>query len=389
MYRAIHAPSHRFVAVKNIKIFEKEKRSQMLNELKALIDSPTVPGLVAFLGAFYIPEIGEISLVLEYMNGGSLADILQRGCPMPENVLARLLMDVLRGLRYLHEERRMVHRDIKPANILLDLNGGAKVSDFGISKYVDNTLAVCATFVGTVTYMSPERVDSQPYAFAADIWSLGLAILECATGHFPYTGFHGPVELMIMVTGDPPPLPEPGVLSPPLHDFLAQCLRKDPAQRPTAAQLLEHPFLRAACSREDASQYIHRFSYADKRLQEQAMSFIAHMYTVLEKSIDRIGAMYDPDAVLTLGSTAVRGQDRIGRALKKQFKSICGNDKAICSVLCVDCQPVGATGFLAVVQVSLSPEYAPSVVFKFQDTVVIKNVDAQMRLVNHIQQQLS
>jgi serine/threonine protein kinase len=109
------------------------------------------------------------------------------------------LADSHQGLVFLHGERHLVHRDIKPANLLINLNGEPKITDFGISAGLDNSIAMCATFVGTVTYMSPERINNQCYSYPADIWSLGLSLLECGTGEFPYNASKGPVNLMLQV----------------------------------------------------------------------------------------------------------------------------------------------------------------------------------------------
>ncbi|KAH6795207.1 mitogen-activated protein kinase kinase 3 [Perilla frutescens var. hirtella] len=101
--------------------------------------------------------------------------------------------DILRILRHL------VYRDIKPANLLVNLKGETKIKDFGISAALEDSMAMCATFVGTVTYMSPERIRNENYSYPADIWSLGLALVECATGEFLYSANEGPVNLMLQV----------------------------------------------------------------------------------------------------------------------------------------------------------------------------------------------
>ncbi|RZR73166.1 hypothetical protein BHM03_00020982 [Ensete ventricosum] len=173
----------------------KEKRQQLLNEIRTLCEASCYPGLVEFHGAFYIPESGQISIALEYVDGGSLADILKLQKLIPEAVLSC----IVQGLNYLHGVRRLVHRDLKPANLLINLKGETKITDFGVSAGLDNSVAMCATFVGTVTYMSPERIRNESYSFAADIWSLGLTILECGTGKFPYTANEGPANLMLQV----------------------------------------------------------------------------------------------------------------------------------------------------------------------------------------------
>ncbi|CAI7903832.1 unnamed protein product [Closterium sp. NIES-53] len=231
--KAIHIPTHRLLALKKVNVFEKDKRHQLLNEIRTLCEAPAAPGLVEFYGAFYQPDSGQINIALEYMDGGSLADVVQVTKTIPEDVLSAITRRVLQGMQFLHTDRRMVHRDIKPANLLLNLNGVPKITDFGISTGLDHSLAMCATFVGTVTYMSPERIANQNYSFPADIWSLGLALLECGTGTFPYTADKGPINLMLQVMEDPAPTLPPGY-SAEFQSFVNDSLEKDPFQRPTA-----------------------------------------------------------------------------------------------------------------------------------------------------------
>jgi serine/threonine protein kinase len=171
----------------------------MLNDVKALCDAKAVPGLISFCGAYHNPDSGQISIVLEYMDGGSIADVVARVGHIPENVLSRLTARILTGLTYLHKHKHMVHRDIKPANILINLEGEPKITDFGISAFINSTMGQCNTFLGTVTYMSPERINNERYSFSADIWSLGLVLVECATGKYPYDNSGGPLQLMLQV----------------------------------------------------------------------------------------------------------------------------------------------------------------------------------------------
>ncbi|ONI19672.1 hypothetical protein PRUPE_3G290900 [Prunus persica] len=201
--RAIHIPTHRILALKKINIFEKEKRQQLLTEIRTLCEAPCYQGLVEFHGAFYTPDSGQISIALEYMDGGSLADILRLRKRIPEPLLSSMFQKLLHGLSYLHGVRHLVHRDIKPANLLVNLKGEPKITDFGISAGLENSMAMCATFVGTVTYMSPERIRNENYSYPADIWSLGLALFECGTGEFPYTANEGPVNLMLQLLSHP------------------------------------------------------------------------------------------------------------------------------------------------------------------------------------------
>tara|TARA_B110001452_G_scaffold261588_1_gene260551 strand:- start:107 stop:1345 length:1239 start_codon:yes stop_codon:yes gene_type:complete len=176
--RAVHAPTMTPLAVKILNVFDKGKRDQLLRELRTLYTSQNFPWLVAFHDCLY--DEGAMYIVLEYMDGGSLADVLQAAqltgsSALSEAVMARLAARVLGGLNYLHRERHQVHRDVKPGNILLNTRGEVKISDFGLSAELDSTKEMCATFIGTHAYMSPERLSGKPYSFASDVWSLGIA----------------------------------------------------------------------------------------------------------------------------------------------------------------------------------------------------------------------
>ncbi|RAL41280.1 hypothetical protein DM860_010074 [Cuscuta australis] len=133
--------------------------------------------------------------------GSGASSVVQRAIHIPTHrIIALKKINIFeKGLNYLHGVRHLVHRDIKPANLLVNLKGEPKITDFGISAGLENSMAMCATFVGTVTYMSPERIRNENYSYPADIWSLGLALFECGTGEFPYTANEGPVNLMLQV----------------------------------------------------------------------------------------------------------------------------------------------------------------------------------------------
>jgi len=157
-------------------------------------------------GAFF--DEGQVKLVLELMDHGSLDDILKllegRTAPLiPEPVLSKITQQILNGLMYLHKIKHQVHRDIKPGNILVSSSGACKLSDFGISKELGVTIGLCNTFVGTMIYMSPERINGKRYSYSSDIWSLGLVLFEIAIGKFPYPKPSTYIEMMETIMNSP------------------------------------------------------------------------------------------------------------------------------------------------------------------------------------------
>lgn len=118
---------------------------------------------------------------------GTLTTVLNKEKQIPEVILGMIALQVLRGLEYLHKKMHVIHRDLKPSNILLNSKGQVKIADFGVSGQMDSTTDVKNTFVGTMIYMSPERLKGERYFADTDLWALGLIILECALGKFPFT----------------------------------------------------------------------------------------------------------------------------------------------------------------------------------------------------------
>ncbi|GJP46422.1 hypothetical protein CLOM_g5713 [Closterium sp. NIES-68] len=190
---------------------------------------------------------GHLFIVLEYMDAGSLADVLQLVGRITEPFLASISRQALQGLRDLHQRYRVIHRDIKPSNMLLNRAGCLKISDFGVSRVLENSYDVGNTFAGTYTYMSPERISGQSYAYNSDVWAFGLSLLECAIGQYPYRpaagGSFNYFQLLQEISTSPAPVAPADFFSPQFCDFIALCLQKDPSQRPSAEQLLTHPFV--------------------------------------------------------------------------------------------------------------------------------------------------
>jgi mitogen-activated protein kinase kinase 1 len=186
---------------------------------------------------------------MEYLDGGSLTDLVKNVKHVSEPYLAEIAKQVLKGLQYLHRDLKIIHRDIKPSNLLLSSQGDVKISDFGVSGQLNSSVSECKSWVGTVTYMSPERIKGGTYSFDSDIWSLGLSLVECALGRFPYPLFgengvsYGFFHLLEYILNEPPPSLPLGEFSAECCDFMERCLAKEPRNRASATELLEHPWL--------------------------------------------------------------------------------------------------------------------------------------------------
>ncbi|KAK1868678.1 hypothetical protein I4F81_011162 [Pyropia yezoensis] len=202
------------------------------------------PNIVRYKGSF-LNEYNTLSLVVEYVDGWSLAEHLAQFPAFPETLVADIARQTLCGLQYLHANG-VTHRDLKPANLLVSQGGKVKICDFGVSTSVDvRTLTQGAHLYGTPHYIAPEMVENRrPLTTALDIWSLGCSVLELATGRRPYHELSAMQTLFRMVQDRHPPIPED--VSRECRDFLAACWVWDPRQRPSAAKLLEHPFIKLA-----------------------------------------------------------------------------------------------------------------------------------------------
>ncbi|XP_044496068.1 mitogen-activated protein kinase kinase 5-like [Mangifera indica] len=242
VYKVVHRPTSRVFALKVIYGYHEEAfRRQILREIEILRDVDH-PNVVKCHDMF--DHNGEIQVLLEFMDRGSL----EGSRIVDEHILSDLAKQVLSGLSYLHR-RHIVHRDIKPSNLLINSRNVVKIADFGVSRILEQTMDPCNSSVGTIAYMSPERINTDlnqgKYdAYAGDIWSLGVSILEFYLGRFPFSvGRQGDwASLMMAICMSQPP-EAPPTASRDFRNFIACCLQRDPHRRWTAAQLLLHPFI--------------------------------------------------------------------------------------------------------------------------------------------------
>lgn len=303
---AIYKPLNLPVAVKSINVYDRDKRRQVVNDLRVFLHDrlEQVKGnnielssnLVQVYGAYY--DEGSIKILLELMDGGSLRDILNMSkrskmmAPyVEEPYLANIAYQMLSGLDFIHTKKKQIHRDIKPENVLMNSLGQVKLSDFGISRQLEKTQAFSKTFVGTVTYMSPERLVGDPYSFSSDLWSVGLILIELATGEYPYPKTKKFIEMLQSIRNSPEPnLPDNGLYSEAFRDFLTKCLQKDPSKRSSAVELMEHPWLIQNSElnldiSEWVSNLLFNFKYTEPIIEENERDereILAEMETVCD-----------------------------------------------------------------------------------------------------------
>lgn len=201
------------------------------------------PNIVQYEDVFY--HDNQIWLVMEYCDGGTLENLYQE-VYLTEAEIGYFVRQVCIGLTYLHAQQ-LAHLDIKSENILLNLNGGIKIADFGLVRECAPDKDQLTSMVGTSYWMAPEVIQRKPYGQKVDIWALGCVCLELAEGKPPRHDFGSLRAMFLSATQGPAsinPRPDNGhPWSDKMIDFLKQTLHMDPKRRPTASQLLEHPFL--------------------------------------------------------------------------------------------------------------------------------------------------
>ncbi|XP_062026569.1 mitogen-activated protein kinase kinase kinase 9-like [Rosa rugosa] len=231
-----------FFAVKEVSLLDqgsqgKQSLLQLEQEIH-LLSQFEHDNIVQYLGTD--KDESKLYIFLELVTKGSLASLYSKYL-LRDSQVSVFTRQILSGLKYLHD-RNVLHRDIKCANILVDASGSVKLADFGLAKATKmNDVKSCK---GTAYWMAPEVVNrrNRGYGLAADIWSLGCAVLEMLTRQPPYSHLEGMQALFQIGRGEPPAIPDS--LSRDARDFILECLQVNPNNRPTAAQLLEHPFLK-------------------------------------------------------------------------------------------------------------------------------------------------
>ena len=260
------------VAVKMIPVGTDEDLRLVYAEVETL-RALAHPNIVRYLGTYR--SMDAVWLAMEFCAGGSVDSLGKALDPtgvaaLPEPVIAYVCREVLKGLAYLHK-RRIIHRDVKAGNLLLTADGHLKMTDFGTSAHLMNTISKRNSFVGTLYWMAPETIEQKSYDGRADIWSLGVTVLEMAEGHPPRFDQHYARALFAIPKEKAPTLKEPARWSAKMHSFVARCCEKDPAKRPTAEELLKDPFVTdVRCGPADVAALLARAQAAKAR--EEAAS---------------------------------------------------------------------------------------------------------------------
>lgn len=260
VFRGIDTETGEEVAIKIIDLDEAEEDIEEIKKEISVLSMCRSKYVTQYYTALLIPGTTRLWIVMEYMSGGALSELLQRFGPFEEDSIAVIMYDILCALQYLHGEGK-IHRDIKAANVLLTDTGGVKLADFGVSGQLTHTLgARKRTFVGTPFWMAPEVIETSEtgYDEKADIWSLGITAIELAKGEPPNTDKH-PMQVLFLIPKNPPPRLEEN-FSVQFRDFVASCLHKDPGERPSASELLGHPFVRPVAKAERPEELLSRIA---------------------------------------------------------------------------------------------------------------------------------
>eukprot|EP01104_Vermistella_antarctica_P004532 TRINITY_DN1496_c1_g3_i1.p1 TRINITY_DN1496_c1_g3~~TRINITY_DN1496_c1_g3_i1.p1 ORF type:complete len:763 (+),score=229.93 TRINITY_DN1496_c1_g3_i1:219-2507(+) len=232
----------RMVALKQISLEgAKDKRQLrvMLKEEVEMMKKLQHPNVIQYYGFFYTSKTQTINLVLEIVEGFPFRQFVVRYKDFTEKLVAHVMQQCLLGLSFLHQNN-IIHRDLKPDNMLVTTSGVIKLIDFGTATKVIEIKTCRRSTVGTPWYTAPEVINAEEYSYAADIWSLGCSLVEFITGKPPYSDMNQIAALFKMAEETPPFPPN---LSPECHDFLDKCWQREWKKRPTAKELLNHPFI--------------------------------------------------------------------------------------------------------------------------------------------------
>ncbi|XP_038614651.1 STE20-like serine/threonine-protein kinase isoform X1 [Tachyglossus aculeatus] len=244
VFKAQNKETNVLAAAKVIDTKSEEELEDYMVEIDILA-SCDHPNIVKLLDAFYYEN--NLWILIEFCAGGAVdAVMLELERPLTESQIQVVCKQTLEALSYLHESK-IIHRDLKAGNILFTLEGDIKLADFGVSAKNTRTIQRRDSFIGTPYWMAPEVVmcetsKDRPYDYKADVWSLGITLIEMAQIEPPHHELNPMRVLLKIAKSDPPTLAQPSKWSPDFKDFLKRCLEKNVDARWNTSQLLQHPF---------------------------------------------------------------------------------------------------------------------------------------------------
>jgi len=267
VFLAIEKNSNRKVAIKKMDL-GKENQKLLITEI-SIMKTSQHESIIEYVDSFALE--GQLWVVMEYMDGGCLTDILEEyesAVQLTELQIAYICKQTLLGLEYIHSLNR-IHRDIKSDNILLNTSGAIKIADFGYAAQLNSPKSKRATIVGTPYWMAPELIRGQEYNFKVDIWSLGIMVMEMAEGEPPYMEYPPLRALFLITTKGIPGLKAPESWSVEFKKFVALCLEIENEKRMEASQLLKHPFLEKTALPSEIGQVIARAKESKEAYQRE------------------------------------------------------------------------------------------------------------------------
>uniref|UniRef100_A0A915D6L3 Protein kinase domain-containing protein n=1 Tax=Ditylenchus dipsaci TaxID=166011 RepID=A0A915D6L3_9BILA len=237
----------------------KEESKRIFMDLDVIRKCNDCPYIVKCYG--YIITFENLYICMEVMATCLDKLLQQRKSGIPEHIIGKITLSVVQALDYLKENHKIMHRlfqRCETSNILLDWYGNVKLCDFGISGKLIDSKAITMS-AGCAAYLAPERIHAESgygYDVRADVWSLGITLVQLATGQFPYQS-STPFELMVKIREEQPPLLSPSNgFSQEFCDFIKDCLQKDMAERPKFKDLMDKPFLvRSQTETTDVGQW--------------------------------------------------------------------------------------------------------------------------------------